>query len=187
MHSPFTLKVYLAGPGVFRSDALAYGVTLKDLCAHRHLEGLWPLDNEVKSGPKLADKLRTADLIRHANEGLIMTCHAVIADISPFRGPNMDPGTAYEIGYAKALRKPVFAWTSDRRDLVAKMQTAGRAYWGKAGQVIDEQGHWIENFGLVENLMIATGIESLHGNPASAIDACADYLESGASKRLAAR
>jgi nucleoside 2-deoxyribosyltransferase len=177
MHPPFTVKVYLAGPGVFRPDALAFGTTLKDLCAHRQLEGLWPLDNEVHCGPRRDDKLRSADLIRRANEGLIIACHAVIADISPFRGPHMDPGTAYEIGYAKALRKPVFAWSSDPRELLARMQSAGKAFWGTAANIIDDQRQTIENFGMAENLMIGTGIERLFPNPASAIDACADYLQ----------
>lgn len=46
------------------------------------------------------------------NENLIETCEIVIANLTPFRGPSADVGTAYEMGFAHALIKKVFAFTN---------------------------------------------------------------------------
>jgi nucleoside 2-deoxyribosyltransferase len=48
-----------------------------------------------------------AATIYRENTKRIRTADAVVADISPFRGPHMDVGRAMEIGYAAALGKPV--------------------------------------------------------------------------------
>ena len=42
-----TLRIYLAGPGVFRPDALEQGERLKALCAEFGFIGLYPLDKQV--------------------------------------------------------------------------------------------------------------------------------------------
>jgi len=69
------------------------------------LVGLWPLDNPVGVGLPAEQ----AASIFQANLAMIDQAQAVIADISPFRGPNMDPGTAFELGYAHARGLPIFA------------------------------------------------------------------------------
>jgi nucleoside 2-deoxyribosyltransferase len=130
------MKVYLAGPAVFREDAAQALAADMRLCEGFDLEALIPLDTT----------LTTADAIFAANIRLIDTADAVIADISPFRGPHCDVGTAWEIGYAHARGKPVFAWSRDPRPLTQRIAgTNGR----------DAEGWLIEDFGLVENLMIA--------------------------------
>jgi nucleoside 2-deoxyribosyltransferase len=136
------IRVYLAGPAVFRPDAIEEGKRLKRLCKDRNLEGLFPLDNELPAGIPFDD---TADWIKSANKDMIRLCSVVLAEVSPFRGPNMDPGTAYECGYAEALNKQVYYWTRDIRSLHARM----------GGREHDDEGRSIENFDLVENIMIA--------------------------------
>ena len=42
-------------------------------------------------------------------------CDAIVANMTPFRGPSMDAGTCYEMGLAKGLGKLVVGWTEDRR------------------------------------------------------------------------
>ena len=37
-------------------------------------------------------------------------CDAVVANLTPWRGPGADPGTAFEVGFAAALGKPVLAY-----------------------------------------------------------------------------
>ena len=44
------LKIYLAGPDVFRPDAFEQGERLKALCAEFGLRGLYPLDHSVPEG-----------------------------------------------------------------------------------------------------------------------------------------
>ncbi len=166
-------KVYLAGPGVFRCDATAFSEQLKNLCRAHGLEPLWPLDNAISND---SDKLRQANNIRIANEGMIREAEAVVAEISPFRGPNMDPGTAYEIGFARALCKPVFLWSTDPRPLLQRTldgQTVNR------GDILyDANMLAIENFGLSENLMIATPDGIVFQTPAEAFTACARRMAS---------
>jgi nucleoside 2-deoxyribosyltransferase len=160
-------KVYLAGPGVFRPDAKAYGKLLKGKCERVGLSGLFPLDNEIADGTPE----QIAERIYRANIELIDVADAIIADISPFRSPNMDPGTAWEIGYGAAKGLPVIGWTSDQSTLFARTQTfAGHR------NPTDEKGWSIENFGLIENLMIAHACVSVFGDEDEAIAACAAIL-----------
>jgi nucleoside 2-deoxyribosyltransferase len=163
-----TFRVYLAGPGVFRGDAKSFGDTLKEKCARVGLVGCFPLDNEV-SGDTPRQK---AELIYRANVDLINCAHAIIADISPFRGPNMDPGTAWEIGYGVAKGLPIYAWSTDLSHLLERTQR----HAGKGVDVIDTNGWAIENFGLVENLMIAMSSVSISVSADDAILACAAAL-----------
>jgi nucleoside 2-deoxyribosyltransferase len=161
------LSVYLAGPAVFRADADAHGASLKRLCTAKGLEPLWPLDNDPKSS-SAADLARE---IRQMNCAMIDLAAAVIADISPFRGPNMDPGTAFEIGYAIALNKPVFVYTQapgqtllDRTKAAFKLRTVGAKHY-------DANDMEVEDFGLHENLMIATVAEPVYASFEEALDA----------------
>jgi nucleoside 2-deoxyribosyltransferase len=156
-------RVDLAGPGVFRPDPLAFGENLKRKCARAGLEGCYPMDNKIEG----ASPQEIARAIYRANVALIDSAQAIIADISPFRGPNMDPGTAWEIGYGIAKGLPVFAWSDDERTLIARTPRS---------RELDPQGWQIEDFGLVENLMIAISSTSLHRTADEAIAACAKSL-----------
>jgi nucleoside 2-deoxyribosyltransferase len=158
-------KVYLAGPGVFRPDSVTFGEALKQKCQRAGLIGCFPLDNEVKG----KTPRETAELIYRANIDLINSAQAIIADISPFRGPNMDPGTAWEIGYGIAKGLPVFAWTTDYTHLHERtLRFEGKSLPGNA----DQNGWLIENFELIENLMIAISAVSIHDTEDAAIAAC---------------
>lgn len=148
------MKIYLAGPDVFRANAVFHGKDLKNICAFYGAEGLWPFDNEVAEGPEKAFR------IRKANEAMIVACDAVVANIEPFRGPNMDPGTAYEIGFARALGRPVYLYTTNEQTLAER----SAAFSGKS------EFPFVEDFGLGENLMLAAN-ESLYYAPSHAIRA----------------
>jgi nucleoside 2-deoxyribosyltransferase len=127
------------------------------------------MDNEI-SGSSAREK---AESIYRANVALINSAQAIIADISPFRGPNMDPGTAWEIGYGIAKGLPVYAWSTDPRHLIDRTSRSAGA--------LDDSGWNIEDFGLVENLMIAVSSVSVNRTEDEAIAACA----AGLSPRLA--
>ena len=49
---------------------------------------------------------------QRSNEHLIKTCDILVANITPFRGPSADVGIAYEMGFAHAIGKKVFAYTN---------------------------------------------------------------------------
>lgn len=85
----------------------------------------------------------------------------------------MDQGTAWEIGYGIAKGLPVYAWSTDPDDLLKRTRREGRV---GAGGTVDENGWTIENFGLIENLMIAVSCVSIHRSEDDAISACAEAL-----------
>lgn len=154
-------RIYLAGPEVFRLDALQEGMRLKALCRAHGLVGHFPLDASDFAGP--------AFIYQSCLAGII-ACDAVVANISPFRGPHMDPGTAFEIGYAVAIRKPVFGWSTRTDELHRRIPHRQHS---EDDLRIDEGRHIVEDMGLAENLMIAAGLASLHSSPEAAIAAAA--------------
>ena len=144
-------RVYLAGPDIFAADALARGADLKRMARSFNLEPLWPLDIEIDHDP---DRCRMAGAIEQSQFKLIDSAQGIVANLSPVRGPNMDPGTAAVIGYARAKQIPIFAWSCDRRSLIER--TLQWISVSKRAHRLD--GHptrQIEDFGLVENLMVA--------------------------------
>jgi len=164
-------RVYLAGPGVFRPDAGDFGRKLKEKCARAGLLGCFPLDGEAQGGTP--EEMATA--IYRANVELLNSARAVLADISPFRGPNMDPGTAWEIGYAVARGLPVFAWSEDASALFDRTRRHIRGP-GAPESRYDHNGWLIEDFRLVENLMIALSVTAICRSDDEAIEACAAAL-----------
>ncbi|MDQ2149110.1 nucleoside 2-deoxyribosyltransferase [Alcaligenaceae bacterium C4P045] len=148
--APARPTVYLAGFDVFRPDAVAWGERLKAACAEHGFEGLYPLDNAAPadvSGPALAE------WIYEGNVALIRQADAVLANVNAFRGYEPDSGTAFEIGYAAALGKPV--WMYMDGDAAIVDQVPGRPDPRDAHRTVDAEGYTIEDFGLPRNLMLA--------------------------------
>jgi nucleoside 2-deoxyribosyltransferase len=141
-------KIYLAGPDVFLPNAKEHGEMLKKKCQEFGYQGLFPLDNEIQ-GQTLEE---IAINIKKANIDLIIECDIVIANLSPFRGPEPDSGTVWEVGYAQALGKTVIAYSTDTRDL--KTKTIDIMNLDKEA-LRDEKNLEIEDFGLTHNLMYA--------------------------------
>ncbi|WP_341990625.1 nucleoside 2-deoxyribosyltransferase [Azorhizobium sp. AG788] len=164
-------RVYLAGPEVFRPDAVAEGLRLQALCAAHGLEGLYPLDGGAPDD--------SATVIRQRCQAGIARVDAVVANISPFRGTHMDPGTAWEIGFAEARGLPVFLWSNDVRAL--KERVGG--VHGPDG-LRDQDGHMLEDFDQPENLMIAPPGVAVWRSPEEAIAEAARQLNLKRSLRM---
>lgn len=141
------IKAYIAGPDVFRGNAHHHFEVLKNKCLAHNIAPLVPLDNEIEVDlSNSVKKLRSATKIYEANIDMIHAADIVIANISPFRGPQMDPGTAFEIGFAVALGKPVYLYSDEHlTDYADRVESYG-AY--------SEDFLVVEDFGLNENLMI---------------------------------
>src|SRR6185369_9765784 len=102
------MKIYLAGPDVFLPDAVEIGRRKAEICARHGLIGLYPLDNE------LAPAAGTVSLtIFKGNEAMMDAADAIIANLTPFRGPGADAGTVYELGYMAGRGKLLFAYSND--------------------------------------------------------------------------
>jgi nucleoside 2-deoxyribosyltransferase len=158
--------LYLAGFDVFRPDARAWGDQLKALCAAHGFVGLYPLDHQVPAdlqGPA------AAQWIYHANVALIQRADAVLANLNNFRGLEPDSGTAFEVGLATALGKPVWAYLDDTRNLREQLPCSP----GPNGTWVDEQGMVVEDFGLPRNLMLACAARIVPGDADQALRALA--------------
>lgn len=156
--------IYLAGPDVFLPHAKAQGEHLKSLCRQYGFEGLFPLDNEISADSPAA----LAAKIREANILMIRYCDLVVANLSPFRGPEPDSGTVWEVGYAQGLGKQVWGYSTDMRPLKEKTQ----AILELGDESCDAQGLLIEDFGLTHNLMLSQIVI------ASSFEECLKYLVS---------
>ncbi|MFJ4143814.1 nucleoside 2-deoxyribosyltransferase [Pseudomonas sp. NPDC089734] len=162
MHAP---RIYLAGFDVFRQDAIEHGNYLKAYCAAHGLEGMYPFDNDVTPGLSPHD---TAHLICTMNIDMIRRSTAVLANLNVFRGLEPDSGTAFEVGMAVALNKPVWAYfepVASLRELVPHDENG-----------FDSQGFVVEDFGLPRNLMMACTWAGSSPNVERGIEALARYL-----------
>ncbi|UCJ14711.1 nucleoside 2-deoxyribosyltransferase [Pseudomonas sp. MM211] len=159
-------RIYLAGFDVFRTDAVERGEYLKALCREQGLEGLYPFDNEVAPGLSPAD---CAMQICRLNLAMIREADAVLANLNLFRGFEPDSGTAFEIGAAVALGKPVWAYFQP--------QGAMRDWLPGNDQGHDAQGFLIEDFGLPRNLMIACSWAGCSASAEEAVLALSRYLQ----------
>ena len=146
-------RIYLAGPEVFLPDATAMGKVKKDLCSRYGFEGVFPFDAHFD--PADLEKKEQGVQICRNNEQLIRSCHLLIANMTPFRGPSMDVGTAFEVGFARALEKPVLGYSNDARPLKDRIVSIhGPVHKQENGRLEDRDQMEIEDFDLTDNLMI---------------------------------
>lgn len=153
-------RVYLAGPEVFLANARQIGVRKRAICARYGLVGVYPADEEHAPDP---DQLPAEQgiVISQAMERAMRTCDAMIVNLTPFRGPSADVGSAYEMGYMRALDRPIFAYTNDARPFLDRVTAFCGATLCRrpTGEYEDCDGMAVEPFGLHDNLMLAGAIK----------------------------
>lgn len=148
-------RIYLAGPEVFLPDAAAIGQRKKVLCEEFGFVGLFPLDNDFSAESEKID-----EKIFAANLALMREAEAGIFNLTPFRGVHADPGTAFELGFFKALNKPVFAYTHSAEDYFDRVAQKFGSHRTPDGDYCDAEAHAIENFGNADNLMLDAALKS---------------------------
>lgn len=149
-------RIYLAGPDVFLPNAIEVGRIKKEICDKYGFIGCYPFDNEIKAENKTPNEI--GFLISKANEELIKSCDIVVANLTPFRSPSADVGTVYEIGFGKALGKKCYGYSNT--DILFRQRV--KSYFNTKVD-IDSNGMLIENFELIDNLMIDGGIKDSGG------------------------
>jgi nucleoside 2-deoxyribosyltransferase len=153
------LRVYLAGPDVFLPDALAQAERKKRLCAQYGFEGVFPLDKSLDLTRLSSHEAGLA--IAEGNERMMRACDLAVANATPFRGPSIDPGTAYEMGFMRALGKPVFAYANLPGPYLDRVE----AHFGRplervgGGPWLGADGLTVEDFEMPDNLMIVGAVE----------------------------
>src|SRR4030088_1233168 len=152
------MKIYLAGPDVFLPDAVEIWRRKAEMCKRHGLTGLYPLDNAIDPAAEDAS-LR----IFRGNETMMNEADALIANLTPFRGPGADAGTVYELGYMAGRGKLCLGYSNDPSlyaDRVCEFTDVNL----NDGRLVDAVGLTVEDFGLTDNLMMIHALD-LHGCP----------------------
>jgi nucleoside 2-deoxyribosyltransferase len=131
----------------------------KAICDRHGLVGVSPLD-DLEREPLEWAALPFWRKIAMRNEAHIRSCQAVIANLTPFRGPSADVGTVYEVGFARALRLPIFGYATTTQPFLPRtLKALGESAEARQdGSWQDGDGLLVEQFGLFDNLMIEGGI-----------------------------
>ena len=156
------MRVYLAGPEVFLADAADIAGAKRAICAAQGLTGIFPLEPPpVAPDPGLPEWLR----ISQANEAHIRSCDALVANLTPFRGPSADVGTVYELGFMRALGRPVFGYSNVAQRFGGRVLAGlgGAARRRADGAWEDAEGMAVEEFDRHDNLMLEGGIAAAGG------------------------
>ena len=119
----------------------------------------YPLDNAVD----LAAPDASLQIFR-GNEAMMDEAHAIIANLTPFRGPGADPGTVYELGYMAGRGKFCLAYCNDPEIYAERAVRFTTVTRGSDKRLIDRDGLTVEDFGLPDNLMMIHALD-LHGHP----------------------
>jgi nucleoside 2-deoxyribosyltransferase len=157
--APHRPKLYLAGPDVFLADAIAVGRVKCELAALAGFDGLYPLDNVLDL--RAHTRPDQGAIISKANEDLMRLSDGAIANLTPFRGVSMDAGTAFEVGFMRALGRPVFGYSN----VAANYRTRAMSYRARGipDGDYDRADLDIEDFELAENLMIDCVVRAAQG------------------------
>ena len=153
------MKLYIAGPDVFRPESAVWADEARTLCRQAGHEALIPLDGVEN----------TAAGIFHANIAQIRLADAVLANLNPFRGCEPDSGTCVEVGFALALGKPVIGYVDSLKSTVERVRSRQGSVVLLNGRPVDADGLHIEDFGLPLNLMLAVPVPAGAGGLAEAL------------------
>ncbi|VUD68758.1 hypothetical protein TDB9533_04117 [Thalassocella blandensis] len=158
--------IYLAGPEVFLPEPIEAGEEKKKVIRQLNVQhnwpftlvGLYPMDNEI---PDFKPDRATGLVIYEENIKLMEKAHYIAANMVRFRGPSMDVGTAFEMGFMRGLGKPVYAYyesypfyrTKEAPGLyVERVKTFYQVDPKNSGK--DIHGQSIESFQMADNLMM---------------------------------
>lgn len=150
--------MYLAGPDVFLPDAIAIGQRKRELCIQHGFTGHYPLDNAID----LAAPDASLQIFR-ANQALMDQADAIVANLTPFRGPSADAGTVYELGYMAGKGKHCFGYCNVASIYADRVRVAG-AVTVDGAHLVDAEGLTVEDFGHADNLMMIHALEQ-YGAP----------------------
>lgn len=160
LYTPF---IYLAGPDVFSLNCNLTIEKYRAILAKHLMLALTPSDNSSNCREEIFS----------LNIEMIKRCDGVIANLTPFRSPHCDVGTAGEVGFAYGLGIPVIGFTDNYCTLISRFDKVANY----DGNKVDENGFIIEDFGLVENLMLHGFCFNIVDSFETAVVALADKLK----------
>jgi nucleoside 2-deoxyribosyltransferase len=183
------------------ADAEVHRQEVEAMGRCRGFRSIWPSEHFLlpdllhpneRRDPEVVLLLPRAPLLNISN------ADAVVADVSPFRGPSLNPVIALEIGIALSLGLPIFAWAEPigRRRNIDPWKSFFPSIIDKVPGAVTEEfmGSWyeippavkVENFGLIESATISGNLTSLSKSLDEAVAACVDHFDRLRSKLNAA-
>jgi len=148
-------SLYLGGPDVALPEAGTVLSRKRQMCAGKGFVPVLASDTvlvETDPSEAMAREIY-ADRVQR-----LRLADAAILNLTPWRGPNCNVGTAFEAGFMAALGKPVFAYINVQSEDDAELRGRIEAEMGleldRAGVWRDGFGGEIEDFGLPEDLML---------------------------------
>ena len=145
------MKLYLAGPDVFRPDAREWAAQARETCRRHGFDALTPLDH-AESEP---------GAICEANLALLRKAQIIVANLNPFRGAEPDSGTCFELGFGLALGKKLYGYMDGDETLLQRVCRIESLAIDAPSR--DRRGLLIEDFGLPANLMLAMSAHIVRG------------------------
>lgn len=146
------MQLYLAGPDVFLANPLEVARLKQAICQQYGFTGLFPFDLSLDLAS--LSPFQQGMAIYQSNIELMNRSDLIVANMTPFRGPSMDVGTAFEMGYMAAQGKPVFGYSNDGRLYAERVAGVGG---------LDADGLSIEAFEMADNLMLEGAIALSNG------------------------
>lgn len=147
--------VFMAGPDLWFPEGPAIIAQKAAMCREAGFEPV------VGTGDDLFETERSEVMAREIFARVcqrIRESDALVANLTPFRGPGCDQGVAYAVGFAAALGKPVFAYmnvrSEDEAEARARIEARVGAVRDLHGVWRDDEGCEIEDFGLPENILL---------------------------------
>ena len=144
-------RIYLAGPDVFRPDAVQHFALLAAVCERNALQALAPFDGSITTST-------SPHSIYASNMAMLRSAQGVIANLAPFRGSEPDSGTVFEVGVAVVLGLPVVAYGVPPGDYVNRVGERVPLHRDIGGVLRDPDGMEVEDFGLPMNLMLSHSV-----------------------------
>lgn len=147
-------SVFLAGPDRFAPEAESVALRQQRLCERAGFAAVFApaAEPDVEAGELQARALYAESIAR------LRRADALIANLTPWRGPGCEPATAYLTGFAAALGKPVFAYmnVADEADADHRERVESRigAMLDADGVLRDPDGAEIEDMGLPEAALL---------------------------------
>ena len=149
-------SVFLAGPDLWFPDAAALQARRLALCASAGFQAVSP---PMGAGLAEDDRSEVAARSLYADAlAALRGADAVVANLTPWRGPSCDPATAFLAGFAAALAKPMVAYLNVADEEEADPRGRVEALMGSAPDVV---GRWrdvndceVEDFYLPETVLL---------------------------------
>ncbi len=153
------VSAYLAGPDVFLPAAERHARRKIAICAAHGIDGRAPLDEMMGNVPASPHAMPMWQAIFCQNLALMESCDVVIANLTPFRGASADAGTLVELGWFLGRGRPVFGYSNTAVPFTERIRRQTALIPDPAGDLV------VEDFGLIDNLMIPGAVQLGSGYP----------------------